>query len=403
MTHWTIRLLALLLTIFLLTGLMTRTESDDYCVAGLVDATQHAHSDIPAFIDSMYNGWNGRFSQLIFQSLVQRIDPLANMLMPGVFILTGLFLLNRLVNNWLYALVGVVAFLLALPALHNTLFWLSGSFTYIPPILLFMEALFLFRQKRHPAWLFGIGLVAGGFSESLTLTMALLWLLMGNNGGRRSIAFLCGLMLAFVVMYNAPGNDVRSQYFSGGLSAAFDSAAETLPTIAHLIRLGLAGCLLAFTAGCFYPVRVSLWRAVGAWAVALLITAATLFILGYAAGYYYRPERTFSLCAALLVAAFLYTGSAFGERLSSQRKWLLLPLLVVLLVVPFEGLVDKTRYAIEWHSRDALLRAGQTEVPALASPEHTLDETTVHYVNICAAAWYGLPEITVETTPENQE
>lgn len=384
--------LVILLVLYAGIGLFTRIEADDYCVAGRVDARQFHHATLPGWTTAMYTGWSGRYSQLIVHGALAHLDPLANMLVPGLLIALSVWLLRRL-THLLTALALVAAFLLSMPDGDGfTFYWLSSSLTYVAPVVVMLAALVLLRQGTRfiAPVLFALGILAGGFSESTTLGIALVWLVLT---GRRGLLFLVGLVIAFGIVYIAPGNAVRATYFpERDLTAAFYAAWDWWLSTASGYPVGIAGYALAFAVGLVYPARIgSGWR----WGLlAALVTFGTMMAVTYGAGWSYRPERTLILPVMLWCVTWYSIGAALAGKRHIQGRGLLTVLVMVCMVVPLNRLPGMVAYSQAWDARDALIRSGVTTVPGIGARDTLTDMN--NYANVCASAWYGVDEIVVK-------
>src|SRR5688572_3351655 len=195
-----------LLVLLAITGLTARLEYDDYCVAAMLSSNRHQNATPLDYTLSMYQGWNGRYTQLLIHGTLARVEPLNNMLLPAVMIMT-LVLLTRqplLIAVWL----------MALPDIDGTLYWLSAAMSYLLPVLIGLMAWRL--ANRSAWWAFPLALIAGGCSESMALLLIPVSgaiALMQPEKRKSAVVWCAGLVMAFIVVYAAPGNAVRAGYF----------------------------------------------------------------------------------------------------------------------------------------------------------------------------------------------
>jgi hypothetical protein len=348
---------ALLLYAYL--GFYTRYFGDDYCTA-------HVLREV-GFIESQrhwYVGWTGRFSFTFAVTAAELLGPAVAQVLPALSLLlwlaAGAWAVYQLAagrrrhpfrDSLLLAELGVFATLNHVPNLAQSLYWQTGSLTYVAPlILLTVYAGLVVRALRRAggggagwplaAAAFALTFVAGGFSDSyavlqvgaLALVLAMcLWLL---PAGQRRVALrliaagLAGALVALVVVALSPGNGVRKESFSPPptlfsavrlsllYSAQFAYVSvmrAPLTTLAMLAGGALVGLQTQNGAG--RPGGGRLWRL-----LALLPFAAFAFVLMCSAPAAYvmatpLPDRAFIIPRFMLVCTVVCWAYLAGTAL----------------------------------------------------------------------------------------
>jgi hypothetical protein len=367
-----------LLILYAIIGLTARLEADDYCVAALLSSGE-THKTALDYTVSMYQGWNGRYTQLFVHGILARFEPLNNMLMPAVMI--GLLVL--LTRQPLF----IAVWLMALPDIDGTLYWQSAAMTYLLPVILALLAWRL--SKRSAWWAFPLALIAGGCSESMALLLIPVSMAAAlyDPALRKAAAVWCaGLVIAFAIVYAAPGNAVRAAYFpEPSLYAAQYALSSWLITdLPALLFRSLPGLLAAYLMGRTMPVRVTVRTVQGVGLLAVVLTLATVGMVVYATSGSV-PERVLVLPSLLWSVALWLTGSYHARKRTDKRNTmrLLNGLLILAIVWMMYRGIDRARYAAAWDARDSAIRAGQ--VVSVIDARDTLQEA---WVLDCAAGWY---------------
>ena len=250
------------LAAFAVTGLNMRYSGDDYCYAGLFRQQ--------GLLQTIWNTYTGpspfhgnRVSLTISSGIADTIGPTASAVLPALALLlwlVGLVLLLREIATAggirLKTLEPILAgealmlvTLLITPQLVQSLYWRSGMFPYLMPLVIYPYiAAIMVREARgtrastlSSVGIFVLSLFAGAFSETAaTVQMSLLvifgiavvFLARRRELGGRSMASLigtsaAGTTLAIAILALAPSNESRL--------ATLDQAESLL----ELLRLSL--------------------------------------------------------------------------------------------------------------------------------------------------------------------
>lgn len=375
-----------LLILYAITGLTARLEYDDYCVAALADAQGIQHDNAFDYTRAMYQGWNGRYTQLFVHGLLARVEPLNNMLLPAVMILALVLLTKQPLL--------VVVWLMALPNIDGVLYWQSAAMTYLLPVILALMAWRL--ASRSAWWAFPLALIAGGCSESMALLLIPVALAAAvyDPTLRKAAAVWCiGLAMAFIVVYAAPGNAVRAAYFPEPslYAAQYALTAWLITDLPAILLRSLPGLIAAYLMGRAIPVRVTVRTVQGVGILAVVLTLATVGMVVYATSGAV-PERVLVLPSILWTLALWLTGSYHARKRTDRQTVtrLLTALLVLAMLYSGARLIDRARYAASWDARDGAIRAGQPV--ELIDARDSLRET---WVAGCTEAWHGR-ELTIK-------
>ena len=358
---------AIPLAAYALTGLNMRYSGDDYCYAGLF-----RQKGLFRTITDTYSGpspFHGNRISLTFSSgIADLIGPEASAILPAAILvlwLGGLIFLIREISKSVgmsvkileSVLVGeaiILAALLITPELIQSLYWRSGMFPYLMPLVLYsyIAAIIVkqFGKMRSsiPALIgiFSLSLLAGAYSEtaaSVQLTVlvfaagAAAILSRTDGSSRRSIAIalgasFAGTLVAFSILAISPANGFRL--------ATLDQA----DSLAELIRLTIFHAYLYSRSvlprqflPLLAPFVVSFWltaqiagrgarQLVANWRMALLAIAyigitviATIIAAMLPSAY---AQSSYPVGRALILAAFAisFGAAAVGFVLSSYLE-----------------------------------------------------------------------------------
>jgi hypothetical protein len=439
-------------------GQYSRYLSDDFCIYN-----ESIGRDAIAKTVEWYSNSGGRIAQ--YMTLVwslsagvefASISP-ALLLAAWLLALTwALYPLARRVVGagsaaWAWAAALILAALAGAPQIAQSLYWITGAYTYTAPLIaasLLFGVLIRARTEIVSTVLasiaaFALALIAGTFAEPLAtwlaaiLCLSCIALLVPRFGmthsARRGVAVwiagTLGALAAVVILVIAPGNAVRAGAFTASesvFSAGIGTiqygllylllAYRTAPVV--LLGLYLLAVLVALTArGTVQQVRfvhLALW--IGAGMVALI---AFMFPGVYATSVP-PPARSFivpffSLSVTVIGAGWLSGWITRGRRTRRRRVAISarvgggMALAVIALMVGVTAVNELrytatyTRHAAEWDARDAQLRGLDAGTDAVVAPFtadiaasmglDTVGDNIDIWVNRCAAAYYGLASV----------
>jgi hypothetical protein len=239
-------------------GIFSRYGSDDYCLTGFY----YQPGNLIDWMIQWYTMSSSRYTNILFIGLVDKIFGWYNVaILPGLmitlFVIGLAFLLKEIAQavaldwDWRFSflLAGLILYfsLLQAPNLYETLYWRAGMTSHFAP-LVFMSYLggFLLHQIRRageavpPIWAHAFGFLfaftLGGFSEPpvavmiTVLVLALFALIIwGKVRYRRGASTLLawtlfGALLALATLALAPANSLRLKQAPPGL---FDLITKT--------------------------------------------------------------------------------------------------------------------------------------------------------------------------------
>ena len=417
------------LAVFAWRGWYSRYLTDDYCTSSLLRTL--------GFFEAMAwhrANWSGRFSYFPLKAAFEYLGPWTTRITPTLMILLfiGVTLLTLRILNArtpkLAATATAATFVFALmdssPSLTNiggSLYWETGSVTYLPPLMLYTLWMSLFSPALRPRTAYVASavlmFVAGGFSETSlaaqgaftggALLVALL--LRERHAARVAAAGLAASLVALGVVASAPGNAVRAE---------IDAAPRTpIDTIIECLRLanefigtylfadGLAVLPLALLA---FALAIRIRRPEPK--VALAIAAAAL--CGYLgaflpAAWLLRggpPERSLDIPNYFMIVSIVACAFAAGLRagpLTRRGRTALAVVALALLVAPvlsirenLETMPRIRKIAMQADDADRVLRASHGRAVALHAPwavsHRIFSEDHEHWSNRCVARFYGL-------------
>lgn len=204
-----------------------KLAADDFSVA------VEAKNGILSAISTTYLGGNGRFIATFIQAVsVTLTGPNAKIFMySGVtfaLLIIGLSILYKKllntnyknINIYLLSFVSFVTLYLLTPNKTESWYWLTGSATYLWPIILFVFSVgYLFDKKFSKlsfllATLFAFASAACnetfGFLEVLIL-ISLFILSLKKKRNFLILSMALASLISFFIMYKAPGNIIREQ------------------------------------------------------------------------------------------------------------------------------------------------------------------------------------------------
>jgi hypothetical protein len=458
-------LLAIPLAAHVGVGWYSRYMADDYCTAGTL--VRLGFWDSQAF---WYMTWSGRYSFTFIVTLAEAIGVGVARLLPGLAVAAWLVVLTLFFHRLgrsvmvhmapLAALAVSAGIVLAVldgtPNVYQSLYWQTGMLTYVFPLILLvgLGAWLLSRATSDTpvastASCLAVGLftlVAGGFSETVgVLQVALLGLaliaVLAAGGTRRKAlvawvaSALVGACLAVLLMYVAPGTQIRRELVSDPVSVpelAVRLIQDGRIFLSRTVRKIPAGLGLAVV----LPLGIALlWREADPSAgsvprmgprrllIALLVLpflVAGLMLVTMAPYEFavsdYPDARVLVTSLFVLVAGLSAWGFLLGSVLGGMRGRFaasaavaagVVSLVLLLASVPpattraLSRLPDVQQFAADWGSRDQALEAAAgrgVESTRAASLPHMGGLAEIGYdpeewVNRCVAQAYGLKEV----------
>ena len=445
------------LAVYAWRGFSSRYWADDYCF-GAIFRQQGLLAGTRYFYENTSNRFSAFFVVGLAESLGVNFMPFlpALMILLTVVIYTRVFdlafhLIKFPQNKLSSLLLGQALtffMLLTAPNLFQSVFWRSGMGHYYMPLLFLGIALILLQKALLHGWkwgslllLFVITFFSAGLSETYAALETGLWALLVlislifQHGQKRKplllgagIALL-GSLSAMLIMVKAPGNSMRL---------------ETLQQAESLGQIVLLS--VRYAAGFAY-------RTARSFPVPNIILLATMFIFGYHVTGHEKPALADDawlkiLLGSLLLGALLLVcvaaPTAYGmQAYPEERAWMLGRFITVmtLIVAGFSAGVRSHRYmdrivdtclmsililmllsayplkaawnewqmipqwqatARAWDERQSdileKVEAGETAliVPAFDSIGSVaeLTDNPDYWVNVCAADFYGVEEIT---------
>jgi hypothetical protein len=455
---------------FLITGTFMRYSGDDYCYGGILTQFGFWKAQWISYWTKMpYHG--NRFSLTLFSDLSSLIGPQSNAILPGlaiILLISGfLFMLIQInelkgyrVSRWLILLFSLLVVFFSLyqaPNLAQSLYWRSGMFPYLAPIILnlFIVGFILQAIRKRQTnilltMLIGfLSLLAGGFSETATSLQTGFWVLVmagllllkkkegvWNSVGIRSVSYaLLASVLAMILLAVSPSIDERLakvdhpdiiNFISISLRSALAFIFGSLKgqPIPNLINFFIFVTLAFLNPSRRVVPELLPWRA---YLKILIIIGLIGFILvlsitapsAYAQAAY--PELRSLFPARLIMVVLVSTmGQITGyqanhwlqsiQRKSNAIQGGILILAVVLLIYPiyasrniFTQFPQYQKWASFWDARDLYIRqakqAGQKqleviEIDHIIPGVGDLSSDPGHWYNLCAAQYYDVSSIT---------
>lgn len=417
------------LAFFAWRGWYVRYLTDDYCTSGLLKTL--------GFFDAMVwqrQNWSGRFSyfplKAIFESFgsaTARVTPSIMMVLLFTTAFASLRVVFRPASRLALAAVSLALVFAtfdsspSLTDIDGTIYWETGSVTYLPPLMLFSLWIALFASRvSAPAAYVLSGLmmfVAGGMSET---TLA-------AQGAMTGGALLAGLLLrqqramriaasgfaatfaALLLVATAPGNAVRAQSdveprpILEALALSLRLANDFLGTYTFASGLSLLTLVLVtfvFAASHRrFPPRISL-------------SIAAIAIFSYAVSFFPStllletgpPERVLDVpnfFVIVTIVSLTLTVAARVRELSSRPMIALATAAVLLLYVPLasiratlDAIPDARRIARKIDEADRILAGSRGEDVALKAPwaisMRIFHPQPTHWTSRCVSRYYGL-------------
>jgi hypothetical protein len=442
--------------IYTFNGIYSRYMADDYCIVHEIRGR-----DLVSMTAEWYQSASGRVAQFVALIIALNLGVSFAAVSPALLLLVWIAALTwsllPLMRHFapdrsrLAALTAsaalIVAALAGSPQIPQTLYWITGAYTYTAPLILASLLPGIVLRARAPllpsAAMLLLTLISGTFSEpnATWLLAALLSALVGAVLVRAPRAQLVtlgagamGAALAILILLASPGNALRSTAFTpsdsviatglGSIQYALLYALALAPRLAPLALLALfiIPSLIALS----MPRLPALPTERLGWALLLWIGAGLFMLTAFMAPGVHAtltppPARAFIVPAFGWSVTLAGAGWLFGCILRArhgQRPILtraaaplavgLIALLVVLTVAREAALTPVyAQYAAEWDGRDRALQAaeGTAIIPpytrdlAVSTGLDTLTDDPESWLNRCAADYYDLTAIRVEPRP----
>lgn len=417
------------LAFFAWRGWYARYLTDDYCTASLLQTL--------GFFDAMAwhrQNWSGRFSYFPLKAVFESFGAITAQITPTVMIVllfASAFAALRIHFRGATRL-GLTAVSLAVvftivdgsPSLTNiggSLYWETGSVTYLPPLMLILlwSALFSAQMRVRAAVAVSVVMmfVAGGMSETSLAAQGAMTgaafvaalLFRSRRATWIAGAGLAATLLALVTVATAPGNAVRTQIDvvrrpfldAATLSLHYaDAFIGTYTFAGGLSFLTLILVTFVFVSGNRrIPPRVAL-----AVAVVALCSYVTSFLPSSLLLPTGPPERALDVPNFFLIAAVFaatIAGAARTGELTSRRARVAAALSILLLYAPWASVRDNLvaipyarEIAVKTDEADRILRASRGKDVALKAPwalsMRIFHPQTTHWTSRCVSRYYGL-------------
>ncbi|GMR10847.1 MAG: hypothetical protein BMS9Abin28_1671 [Anaerolineae bacterium] len=452
------------LAAFAATGLNMRYSGDDYCYAGLFRQQ--------GYLQTIWNTYAGpspfhgnRLSLTISSGIADMIGPAASAVLPALVLLVwliGLVLLLRETASAggvrLKALEPILAgealmlvTLLITPQLVQSLYWRSGMFPYLMPLVIypFIAAIMVRQAKGARAstlslvGIFVLSLFAGAYSETAAvvqmslLAIAAIAVTRTVNRSKSSVTAImvasgAGTLLAIAILAFSPSNESRL--------ATLDQAGSLLELLRLSVYHGylymrsvfpqqIAPAMALFAVAFWlaaHSARQSGSRLVSSWRKALigiasvgvaslLVILASMFPSAYAQSSY-PVGRALILAAFAVAFAVAAVGAILGSLLEAQpRRYEKTALRVAGvaaviagayalagMVSTLDGLDRYQRWARFWDARHSDIlserRAGAAEIEVVLI-DHIIPDVAElqpdpnYFYNNCAEWYYDIQSL----------
>jgi hypothetical protein len=207
-----------------------------------------------------YESWTGRFSSTFFQILYSLVcghtgkTILYSALTISVLFVSFWLIFKRLLGTnfrdfrlYVLASISLVTLYILTPNKMESWYWMTGSVTYLWPIIFLLLAFFFASGKRRLAVSYSVASVltflSVGFNETFGLLVVVVLLglftffLVQKKINRAILLMLISAVTSFLIVFLAPGNKFRSQ----------GSASDTMNPIGALLYSIQSGPGFLFT------------------------------------------------------------------------------------------------------------------------------------------------------------
>ena len=401
---------------------------DDFCTAATLNKIGFWNTQI-----STWNAWTGRYSATATIALFELIGPSVVKILPAILLaLLVLSAIPLFSSNIIFAFLFIIIILINSPNIIQSFYWQTGSLNYTVPFIflnLFLACLVFKRRKYFISLAFMLMFIAGGFSESFALAMAvflffvILGILIINPKEKKKYiiiagAGLLGVLVSLVIMSIAPGNAIRGLFVTKPESIAFVIKSTLLTTKWYLLRFlsiktFLASLVVILSATIFFSKKyiLSLKKIIMLMMGSILTTVFVIAaVIG--SGFYSMsiipPERTLSIVTYMILFCFFIfsvllnslLNKYLNKRALSNVFWL-----VVALNLVFSGLIiasiwknwskvrlDISTYAVTW-DREVKNLPEIKNINAVGGLDNFTDNKG--WVASCLADYYGYGSVKI--------
>jgi hypothetical protein len=416
-----------------------RLAVDDFCYGSFT----YSHGFWGAQINT-WESWTGRFLATFLQIFVSMAAKgNGHLLTYTLFmigsLLVGLFCLFMILTKkdifqslWITFLSAGSLYLIT-PNIGESFYWLSGSATYLWPLILLIFLIFFLLRKNQTKiiliteFLLAFGLAGG--NETLTFLLCLVFLFLAFYKKTKSIYMAGGgLVIGFLIMYFAPGNSIRGTIFNG---MSWPVVAVKMWKIGgwlflkhYFFNIHIWQFIIIYFVACLYlfslkPLKVSLKNAVYSLIIFILFIGVyvlpSLHVMGTL-----PPDRSditlmfMLLTETLILAAAITTNWNFTKNPKFWSFFIFISLLAGLFGIYFSTkielaqnyLIPKTyagQYDIIYNDLklDDVHQSKTVILPPLpiSQPLHSasLSSDPKNWINVCLANYFKVGSIKIST------
>ncbi|PJF26278.1 MAG: hypothetical protein CUN53_08515 [Phototrophicales bacterium] len=439
--------------VYAFNGIYSRYMADDYCIINEIRGR-----DLLSMTAEWYHSASGRVAQFVALIIALNLGVSFAAVSPALLLLAWIGALTWSLlpimrhfapeRSRLAALTASAALIAAAlagsPQIPQTLYWVTGAYTYTAPLIIasFLPGIVL--RARTPllpsAAALTLTLISGTFSEpnATWLLAALLSALIGTALVRAQRAQTVtlgagalGAALAILVLLSSPGNALRSTAFTPSDSVIATGLRSIQYALLYTLALAPRLAPVALVALFIVPSLIALsmprlpdlpTERLG-WALLLWIGAGLFMLTAFMAPGVHAtlappPARAFIIPAFGWSVTLAGAGWLFGCILRARHGHrpiltraaapLGAALIAILAAVTVVGEITLTpiyaAYAAEWDARDralweadgAISVAPYTRDLAVSTGLDTLTDDPESWLNRCAADYYDLVSIRVE-------
>ncbi|HAF62287.1 MAG TPA: hypothetical protein DCK95_08175 [Anaerolineaceae bacterium] len=450
--------LSIALAVYVYRGFYSRYWADDYCHSATLQEYGIARGVLNSynnwsnrFSAIFFVGISELFGDKAISFLPGLVIALTVLIYAYLFHL--LFLLKKCKVNFLvsFLISQIFTFFLLLmsPNLFQSIYWRAGMISYFAP-LIFLGLAFVILcvdltygiKKYKYVIFFLLSFVMGGFSETFTVFQIGIWCILwittlifvkGQNKDKLKkdfIPLILGALLSLVIVLMAPGNFVRLNQahtelkftnliplsLKYGWDFVYDSIKSfPVPNFLLFAQMSIIGYHTVQDSSKFFQSKNTarnffIFLFLFSYILIVCVAAPSVFTMQT-----YPEERAWMLGRFVTVLTIIVTGFSAGIL---SHRWMdrvvdtcLISIIILLLlsIYPLKGAWAEWQQLPQWQAiaqawderhADILKKtaSGETSliVPAFDSIGSVAELTAdPHYwVNVCAAEYYGLEEIT---------